>query len=217
MVSKVGRVWNILIASVGGQGGLTLSRVLAVASVMDGYSVRTGETLGMAQRFGSVLSFVRIGVGKGVRSPIFEVGEADILLGLEVIEALRAISYVKPGSGVVVVSREVKPPVSSSLGLEPNPSPDELIKTLSRVREQLRDLIIVPAKEIAIRIGNVRAANMVILGVLYGLLGLPSRASIVSAIKVTLRPSAVDSSIKAFNEGVKFAESLEGSTARLHT
>jgi len=63
------KIINILIASVGGQGGLTLSRTIAIAAVMKGYSVRTGESLGMAQRFGSVVSYVRI--GKEVKAPIF--------------------------------------------------------------------------------------------------------------------------------------------------
>ncbi|MEM4775425.1 MAG: 2-oxoacid:acceptor oxidoreductase family protein, partial [Sulfolobales archaeon] len=75
---------NIAIASVGGQGGLTLSRVLAVAAVLDGLSVRTGETLGMAQRYGSVVSYVRIGTR--VLSPTFSDGEGDYLLGLELLE-----------------------------------------------------------------------------------------------------------------------------------
>jgi Pyruvate/2-oxoacid:ferredoxin oxidoreductase gamma subunit len=88
------KVVNILIASVGGQGGLTLARVLAEAAVMSGWSVRTGETLGMAQRYGSVVSYVRLGLGVEVRSPTFTPGEADYLLGLELFESLRNIHYL---------------------------------------------------------------------------------------------------------------------------
>mgnify|MGYP001773234268 CR=1 FL=1 len=74
---------NILIASVGGQGGLTLGRILAVASILQGLSVKTSETLGMAQRYGSVVGYVRI--GEKIYSPLFGPGEADYLLGLSLI------------------------------------------------------------------------------------------------------------------------------------
>jgi len=123
-------VVNILIASVGGQGGLTLSRIIAEASVIQGLSVRTGETLGMAQRFGSVLSFVR--VGERVLSPIFGRGEADYLLGLELVETLRAIEYLRD-SGLAIAANEYKPPVSSSLKPSPAWSRDSVARALREV------------------------------------------------------------------------------------
>jgi len=196
------RSTNLLIASVGGQGGLTLSRVIAIAAVLEGYNVRTGETLGMSQRFGSVISYIR--VGSGVNSPIFGQGEADYILGLELTETLRNITYLKP-DGIVIVADELKPPVSSSLGISKRLSRAEIIKELSRYA---RKLIVVPAKELAIKAGSVRALNMVILGVFNEVSKLLNSENVVKAIYTLLPGRKGEVSITAYNLGRSYASSL---------
>ena len=197
------KVINILIASVGGQGGLTLSRAIAIAAVMKGYSVKTGESLGMAQRFGSVVSYVRI--GKEVRAPIFGVGDADYLIGLELTETVRNMQYLRQG-GLAVVSDELKPPLSASLGLARSLSREELIGDL---KNNLKNLVLVPAKELAIKAGNPRAANMVLLGVFNELTKLIDDASIKAAIMMLLPGRRGESSVQAFELGKEWVKSIK--------
>ena len=191
-MANIQGVTNILIASVGGQGGLTLSRVLAIAAILDGYSVRTGESLGMAQRFGSVVSYVR--VGRTVYAPTFSEGEADYVIGMELIETLRNIRYLREG-GTLIVNDEIKPPISSSLGLAKAVSKDEAIKALSNIPG---NVVIVPAKRLAGAAGNVRASNMVLLGVLNSLSKLLTDTSIERAIKSLLPGRKGETSLKAY-------------------
>lgn len=190
------KVLNVAIASVGGQGGLTLSRVLAVAAVYDGLSVRTGETLGMAQRFGSVVSYVRF--GDSPLSPTFSEGEADYLIGLELTEALRALKLLKPG-GLALVANIVKPPVTAGLRKE-----ELAAETLLREISKYARTIQVPAAEIAQRAGNPRAINMVMLGAFALVSSKPSESSIRSAIAEVVPQRWVESSIKAYELGRSF-------------
>jgi indolepyruvate ferredoxin oxidoreductase beta subunit len=198
-------VVNILIASVGGQGGLTLSRIIAEASVIQGLSVRTGETLGMAQRFGSVLSFVR--VGERVLSPIFGQGEADYLLGLELIETLRAARYLRE-KGLAIAADEYKPPVSGSLRPSPAWSRDSVAMTL---REVLGDrLLLIPARSLAVKAGSHRAINAVLLGVLNASAQLFSHRVVEEAISRVLHGKAGEISVKAYYEGFNLYKGLVG-------
>ncbi|MBQ4347177.1 MAG: 2-oxoacid:acceptor oxidoreductase family protein, partial [Firmicutes bacterium] len=105
--------WDCIICGVGGQGSVLLSRLLAQCALYKGISARTAETIGMAQRGGSVTSHVR--TGKTVHSPLIPKGGADLLLGLEPAEALRGLSFLKPG-GIAVVSKSAVVPVTSMLG-----------------------------------------------------------------------------------------------------
>ena len=195
------KIINILIASVGGQGGLTLSRTIAIAAVMKGFSVRTGESLGMAQRFGSVVSYVRI--GKEVKAPIFGVGDADYLIGLELTETVRNLHYLKE-EGLAVVSEEIKPPLSASLGLAKALSQDVLISTL---KSNAENLVLVPAKELAVKAGNPRAANMVLLGVFNEVTKMLDDASIKAAITTLLPGRRGETSIQAFELGKEWIKS----------
>lgn len=197
------RVVNVLIASVGGQGGLTLSRTLAIASVLSNYSVRTGETLGMAQRFGSVLSFVRVGVEGEVYSPLFGLGEADYLICLELIECVRALKYLSCEGGYAVVSNEVKPPISASLsGSKPTPE-DELVSKIEGCVGS--NLAVVPARDIALKSGSVRASNMVLLGVFNYVSKLFKDEMVEEALKNLFKGNALETSLKAYYEGKTWA------------
>ncbi|MCD6323856.1 MAG: indolepyruvate oxidoreductase subunit beta [Desulfurococcales archaeon] len=190
---------NILIASVGGQGGLTLSRVIALAAVGDGKSVRTGETLGMAQRFGSVVSYVR--VGDEIHSPVFDPGDADVILGLELIEVSRNVHYLRRG-GKIYTADEVKPPISSSLGIAENPKKSDLISRVSsKVKEIGGELYVIPAREIAVKAGNYRAMNMVLLGAFNASYSLLTDESVRKAIYQLLPGRKGDISVNAYMQG----------------
>ncbi|MCS7099979.1 MAG: indolepyruvate oxidoreductase subunit beta [Sulfolobales archaeon] len=181
----------------GGQGGLTLSRTLAAAAVLEGFSVRTGETLGMSQRFGSVVSYVRI--GDRVLSPTFSDGGADFILGLELVETARTLKLLKPG-GVVVASDAVKPPVSASLSRE-FCDKKKLLETIGSVASTV---VVVPARRLATGAGNPRAANMVILGAFYTLQNTLSADSIRRAISEVVPSKWLESSLRAFELGVSY-------------
>lgn len=193
---------NILVSSVGGQGGLTLSRVLATASVLSGYSVRTGETLGMAQRFGSVVSYVRIGIAKEVYSPLFDIGEAHYMVCMEIIECARSLKYLS-GNGLLILDKEIKPPTSMTVTGSGPGVKEELLKRIKEVVGSDR-LLLVPAKEIALRLGAPRTANMVLLGALNSVSKLFKDEIIAEAITYSLSSKAVKPSILAYNEGVNY-------------
>ncbi|MEM2004768.1 MAG: 2-oxoacid:acceptor oxidoreductase family protein [Zestosphaera sp.] len=200
------KIVNILISSVGGQGGLTLSRVIAVASVLSGYSVRTGETLGMAQRFGSVLSYVRVGIDGIVYSPLFDEGEAHYMVCMEVIECARALKYLGR-DGVLIVDDVVKPPTSMSLVGSGSEIKSVLLKQISSTIDSAR-FFLVPAKRIAIELGSSRAANMVLLGVLNGISKLFSESAVTEAVSSLLSNSAREPSLLAYRRGVDYIKHL---------
>jgi indolepyruvate ferredoxin oxidoreductase beta subunit len=159
--------FNLLISAVGGQGGLTLSRIIASAAVKMGLKVRVGETLGMSQRGGAVTSFVRM--GEDVYSPLIPEGEADVLIGMEPIEALRAAKYIGSKTFAIVNVKPIKP-VPVNLGLEEYPSIEKILELLSKLSGKV---VSFNAYEIAKNAGSTRVVNSVMLGALTALKLLP--------------------------------------------
>ena len=98
---------NCLIAGVGGQGTVLAARILCAAAMTAGFDVRGSETIGMAQRGGSVTSHVRM--GKDIASPLIPLGRADVILAFEPGEAARARGYLKPGGTFIVCDRPLPP------------------------------------------------------------------------------------------------------------
>ncbi len=199
-----GRVVNILISSVGGQGGLTLSRIIALSAVASGYYVRTGETLGMAQRFGSVVSYVRVGVGKKVYSPLFDVNEAHYVVCMEVIECARTLKYLRD-DGVLILDDVIKPPTSMSLAGKSSSLKEQVIKQILEVVKPER-VVVVPARDIASGLGSSRGANMVLLGVLNRVSGLFDNGKVEEAISSFFEGRARELSLRAYREGYKYLD-----------
>ncbi|MCD6300774.1 MAG: indolepyruvate oxidoreductase subunit beta, partial [Staphylothermus sp.] len=150
---------NILITGVGGQGNVTMARILATAAAFAGYDVLVGELYGSAQRGGSVTSHVRI--GKKVLTPMIPKHSADAVIALEMNESLRVIDYMKKGVTIVLNEYSIYPP-EVLRGEAEYPSKDEIVSIL----EDLTDKIyIVPATNIAIKqLGNVMVGNTILLG-----------------------------------------------------
>ena len=149
---------NILICGVGGQGQLTLAKLLGEASLRCGKNVVIAETRGLSQRGGSVAVYVK--VGDEVYAPLFE--KADIMLALELIEAVRNIGLIAKNTLAIVNSDIIKPNIP---GVKV-PSKEKLIEAL---RKATSNLFLVNATYEALRIGSPRSLNMVILGFLVGL------------------------------------------------
>ena len=199
------KVFNILISSVGGQGGLTLSRVIALSAVISGYHVRTGETLGMAQRFGSVTSYVRIGINKEVYSPLFDFKEAHYIVCMEILECARTLKYLHD-EGILILDNTIKPPISMSLSGKTTALREQVIK---QIQESVKheNVVIVPARDIASSLGSPRVTNMVLLGVLNKISRLFSNEKIEEAISNFFEGRARELSLRAYREGFKYLTS----------
>ncbi len=157
-------VTNVLIAGVGGQGAILASELLALAAIAAGNDVKQGEFHGVAQRGGAVFSHVRF--GDHVYSPMARRGDVDYLLALEKLEALRYAHFVKPGGTIIVNDHKIEPIRTA----DQRPYPDEAIDFL---QGKGFNVVTVKATEKAIELGNHRAANVVLLGVLAGFLDIP--------------------------------------------
>ncbi len=150
-------MYNILLAGVGGQGTVLASRLIAAAAMARGEVAHTAETIGMAQRGGSVVSHVRI--GEGASSPLIPRGAADALIGFEPAEAVRALPYLKAGGTVVVCTAAVKP-VTDAL----NDSGYEAATMLDFLKQQPCRLITVDGAEIITACGTAKAPNIALPG-----------------------------------------------------
>ncbi|HUK12604.1 MAG TPA: indolepyruvate oxidoreductase subunit beta [Thermoanaerobaculaceae bacterium] len=162
------KAYSFVLVGVGGQGTLLASNILAEVGLAAGFDVKKSEVHGMAQRGGSVLSHVRWDAER-VYSPIVGMGEADLLLSFEKMEALRFAEFLKPG-GTAIVNDMAVVPITVSSGSAVYPGDEHL----RRVFEALRaELVMVPGERLAQEAGNVKAANVVLLGAISRLLPLP--------------------------------------------
>ena len=149
---------NIILCGVGGQGTILASKLIASAAMARNVAVHTAETIGMAQRGGSVFSHVRL--GEGVACPLMARGTADLIVAFEPAEAVRQLAFLKPGGSVVVSARPVVP-VSAMTG---GPAYDyEGIMGYLRDRVGER-LVVVDADRAAEDLGSAKCLNVVLLG-----------------------------------------------------
>jgi indolepyruvate ferredoxin oxidoreductase beta subunit len=150
-------VTNVLIAGVGGQGAVLGSELLALAALAAGHDVKQGEFHGVAQRGGAVFSHVRF--GDRVHSPMAPRGKVDYLVALEKLEAARYAHFVKPG-GVVLANEHKVEPIRVG---DQRPYPDDVLEFLKTKELQVVGL---EATQMAMDLGDHRAANVVLLGAL---------------------------------------------------
>jgi len=191
--------FKLVIAGVGGQGTLLASRLLAQSAIEAGLHVTIGETYGMAQRGGPVMSHVHI--GGETNNPQMRPGEADVLLGFEIGEAVRrGVTYLKDG-GLALVNRRKLPPVEVISGMVAYPSEESLISLLKQVTE---DIVIFDATRLANKAGDPITTNVVMLGALTESGRLPfSKDMIVTAMKSSLRHAYLELNMRAFDLGKK--------------
>ncbi|MDO5702205.1 MAG: indolepyruvate oxidoreductase subunit beta [Lachnospiraceae bacterium] len=168
---------DIVLCGVGGQGTILASRLIASAAMKRGWKVRSAETIGMAQRGGSVFTHLRI--GDGACSPRIGEGKADLIIAFEPAEAVRMLPFLKEG-GSAVVSRKAIPPVSAMIGMSSYPEE----KIISYLKEHVYSLTLVDAERAEEELGSSRCLNVVLLGaaVRSGALGL-TEDDIMDAIR----------------------------------
>jgi len=149
---------NLLITGAGGQGIILASDIVGEVAIAAGYDVKKTDTIGMAQRGGSVVSHMRI--ARQVWSPIIRQGQVDLLLALEKLEAARWASYLKP-QGVAIVNNHTLPPLSVSLGNARYPTDDEIQGILRQATDQV---YFINGTDRARELGNIRTLNIFMLG-----------------------------------------------------
>ncbi|HEX79281.1 MAG TPA: indolepyruvate oxidoreductase subunit beta [Dehalococcoidia bacterium] len=151
---------NLMITGIGGQGVIAASDIVSGAALAAGLDVKKTDSLGMAQRGGSVISHIRF--AQKVWSPLVKAGEADILLSFEKLEAARWSHYLKAG-GIAIVNNYTVPPPSVSLGKECYPDDTEITGILKQRTDRI---YFISGTAFAKELGNVKTLNTLMLGCL---------------------------------------------------
>lgn len=157
---------SILLAGVGGQGTILISKILTAGLTEMGYQVKMSEIHGMSQRGGSVTTQIKY--GEVVYAPNIGLAEADLVIAFEKAEALRALPYLKKGGTMISDEREILPLTVLSGGAR---YPHDALDALREALEPGK-LIVVRAAQMAEKLGNIRAQNIVLLGALVRAMGL---------------------------------------------
>ncbi|WP_039764408.1 MULTISPECIES: indolepyruvate oxidoreductase subunit beta [unclassified Caldicellulosiruptor] len=182
---------NILIVGVGGQGNILLSKILGEVFLNVGYDVKISEVHGMAQRGGSVVTYVK--AGKKVFSPLIDKAEADYIIAFEKLEALRWIEFLKK-EGILIYSDYEITPMSVITGVYKYPDVDKIVKKLG-VKFYKVDI-----PSLLTKIGSPRVQNTIMLGVFSRLIGI-EESYFRKAIENNVKPEFVEINLKAFAIG----------------
>ncbi len=149
---------SIMIVGVGGQGSLLASKLLGHVLLAKGYDVKVSEVHGMSQRGGSVVTYVKY--GDKVYSPTVELGEADLIISFELLEAARYVPYLKENATIIVNAQRIDPmPVITGAAAYPG-------NIVEKIRAKGIHIADVNALELALQAGNAKAVNVVLMGVL---------------------------------------------------
>lgn len=182
---------NIMIVGVGGQGTLLTSRILGGLAIAGGYDVKLSEVHGMAQRGGSVVTYVRY--GEKVAEPIVEEGQADVIITFERLEALRYAHFLKK-DGVLIANDWRIDPMPVVIGVAQYP--EQILEGLAKEHK----VYTVNATEEAKKLGNPRVFNMIVLGIAAQHMDF-SKEQWYEVIENTVPPKTADINQKAFDVG----------------
>ena len=182
---------SIMIVGVGGQGTLLASRILGNTVINEGYDVKVSEVHGMSQRGGSVVTYVKF--GEKVFSPIIDMGEADIILAFEQLEAFRAVPFLKKGGKMIANNQKINPmPVITGAMDYPE-------NIMDKIKADV-DLVEVDALSLASAAGNIKAVNVVLIGVMAKSTDI-AYEKWIETIKNTVPEKFLDVNLKAFDLG----------------
>lgn len=182
---------NVMIVGVGGQGTLLTSRIIGKTALNDGLDVKLSEVHGMAQRGGSVVTFVRF--DKCVREPVVEEGDVDILIAFERLEALRYAHFLKKDGKLIVNDCRIDP-MTVVIGASEYPE-----NILEKLRSE-HNVFTIDGGAIAKELGNSKVLNSVVLGLAAKHIGFEYEAWI-NVIEKTVPPKTIDINKKAFDAG----------------
>lgn len=194
------RTRNVFLAGVGGHGVLAVSRVIAEAALAAGFDVRRSEVHGMSQRGGSVVSQVRYGAR--VHSPLIGRGCADVLLSLELLEAVRHLSALRVDGVLLCSEHRITPAPLGSLTVD-YPS-----NARALCEERVSRCLFIPALDLARELGEERAANMVMLGAYSTLEPDIGERLWLETIGAAFRPEFREINLRAFARGRERSSAL---------
>ena len=181
----------MMIVGVGGQGTLLASRILGSALLSLGLEVKVSEVHGMSQRGGSVVTYVKY--GEKVWSPLVDKGEADQILAFELLEAYRALPWLKQGGKLIVNTQSISPmPVITGKAVYPEGLKEKLCGFV--------DAVPVDALALAKEAGNIKAVNVVLIGVLAKNSGIDKEVWL-KAVRDNVPAKLLDINLKAFEAG----------------
>jgi indolepyruvate ferredoxin oxidoreductase, beta subunit len=186
---------SILICGVGGQGILTASDLLSDVLLQAGFQVKKSEVHGMSQRGGDVISTVRY--GDEVFSPLPALNETEYILAFEKLEALRNINYLSP-KGIMLVNDFEWQPLPVAAGLEKYPAAIE-----AQLKKLAAEVVLIPATRLAIELGNEKASNVILIGLLASRMEI-DRQLWLDVIVKKVPPRFKDLNLKAFATGFNF-------------
>jgi len=189
---------NILLVGVGGQGIILASEILSDTILSAGVDVKKSEIHGMSQRGGSVFTHVRF--GEKVYSPTIPVGEVDILVAFEKLEALRWIHYLKPKGKLIINNLEL-PPISTNFNFS---YPKNIIE---KIQKYDVNFFVIDAFSEAQTLGNEKVANSILMGTLAGLLDFDNTLW-EAAVQKRVPQKTIDINLQAFHKGLKMSKEL---------
>lgn len=194
---------NVMLTGVGGQGTVLAAKVLAQAAQEKGWHVRTAETIGMAQRGGSVVSHVRMGNdGEEVFSPLIAEETADMIIAFEPAEGARVLPYLS-SDGVLVTAETAIQPVTAALAADPYRGSDVINNLYAMFEAGSNRLVVVPDEWVLDQLGNRKALNTVLLASAIATGRLPlSIDDLRAAIKACVKPQFVDMNLEAIDIAV---------------
>ena len=182
---------NIMVVGVGGQGTLLTSRIIGKTALAKGFDVKLSEVHGMAQRGGSVVTFVRF--DEKVYEPVCEEGSVDVLISFERLEALRYAHFLKP-DGVIVVNDARIDPMTVVIGAKSYP--ENIIENLSAEHK----VYSIDGAAIAKSLGNSKVLNSVVLGLAAKHIGF-TEEEWIDVLKATVPPKTIEINTEAFKAG----------------
>ncbi len=190
--------YNLLNVGVGGQGVIRASQILSYAALLDDYKVRTAETHGMAQRGGSVASYLRFGTE--VEGPLIPRGKTDTIMAFEASEAVRVFNYAGPETVFLINENITVPPMIHQMGIDyPN-----LMEIHGFLKNVSVNIFFIDGFKIATDLGNPRTMNVVMLGALIGLEILPLKEETLEKAILSYLPTKLhDINRKAFKFGIE--------------
>jgi indolepyruvate ferredoxin oxidoreductase, beta subunit len=173
--------FSLVLSGVGGQGTILATRAISLAAMEKGYAIRSTETLGMAQRGGSVISHLRF--GEQIYSPLIPAGQADALLGFELIEAVRWVAMLKK-SGMAIINSAILPPYELLVG----GSTFDEGGAKNYLEAGAANSIIFDMTALAVKAGSFRATNAVLLGAFSAGGGSPLEPELLEKVLLELIP-----------------------------
>ena len=185
---------NIMIVGVGGQGTLLTSRIIGKAALEEGCDVKISEVHGMAQRGGSVVTFVRF--GEKVNEPVVEEGQADVIIAFEKLEAYRYSHFLKK-DGILIINDCRIDPMTVVIGMKEYP--DNIIETLKNEHT----VYTIDGQKIALELNNNKVLNSVVLGLASKFIGFKKDVWL-KTIECTVPQKTVEINKKAFECGYNY-------------